>query len=601
MRRTITQSALVFASVLLIIALAGCGGSSKKTPVVMPGGGGGNGGGGGTDPATSAPNPITLPSGSMLRGTTNIDAGDITPIPGTYSKGRTSAIMCPDAAGDAGCVVTVTATGATATGGATVVPGSTNQMVWQANNGPDGTSNGRHAVAIAKRLVGSTSLGTAIDTEMVSGVGEGSEQRTIEVSTPPVYPVPSVMWTSGTAPKVELTLDTKVFSAIPSTSLGTDPGKLMVDSASTPPTLAAGWGGTALSKDTSNAKTVHAVVYTDIAKPTNSKPKVPFGEDLDLSAYSSLTTAVSGSGPISSNVEFTIPSSGSLTEIKVTMMPTVAMSLRGGGALTGEYSVSINYKDSQGRDQSREDAKMTCARLICRVAGGQLLGEWNIEAPLVPGTQDPVFMTLGSWAVVPDNPASVSDVQLGAFAYGKTGSGALDRVNVGFLDNQTSGDIQYKGSATGFYVKGSYSGATTPAITAATAGSFVADVNLTASVGNTGTDDSFTGVSGTINNFKENGVSLPNWIMGLGSTALVTGTSDDNNEVLRGIASLETAEGHSASGIWTVGLYYDTTLSAGQRINHALGTFNAGTSHSDPVDGEATLNVVGAFGAKHTP
>lgn len=597
MRRTIARSALVFASVLLIIALAGCGGGSKKTPVAVPGGGGGNGGGGGTDPATPTADPIMLPSGSTLAGTTNIAAGKRTPIPGTYSKGRTSAIMCPKAAGDAGCVVTVAAAGATATGGATVVPGPTNQMVWQANNGPDGDSNGMHAVAVAKRAVARTAgIRTALNTGIVTNAGEGSAQGT----TSSFYPTPSVEWNSGTDPKVGLTVPTSLFSAIPSSSLGTDAGKLTADDSSTPPSLT-GWRGTALSKDTSNAKTVHAIIYTDAAAPTGWSPEVTFGDNLDLSG-SALSTAVGADSAPTDSVRFAIPSSGGLTDITVTMTAPVAISLRGGGALTTAYAVTVNYKDSKGMDGRRSDAMMRCVSAVCRVAGGQLHGEWEIDAALDTGDEDPVFMTLGSWMVSPDASTSVSDVEFGVFAYGKTGSGSLDRVTVDFLDGKggVSAPLKYKGLATGLYVQGSYGTGATPAITGADVGSFVADADLTATwTSPNAATDNFAGVSGTINNFKENGVSLPNWIMSLGTTSLTSGTTDDLTEVLTGTTNFETGAGHSATGTWSVGLYYDTSITSGETINHALGTFNAATDNSSPAAEQRVLQVVGAFGAKH--
>lgn len=319
MRRTIAQSALVFASVLLIIALAGCGGSGKKAA-----------------PPAPAPMPVTLdlPEGHDLE-TVVIAAGDsetieaggnrytlscpgeeacsitvaedgaatstggtpmlsgptvimveLAGLPGghglatgeiaagrsstRYDAGRRIVVTCPGGEDAAACSLTVAADGDVtyaATGGAPMVRVTTNELVWQANNGPAGSSDGAHALGFARRLVAqATPLGSTTSYE-ATGLGEGNMQTTL-AALPAV--TPSMEWTRGASPTLGLTLGSTTFSSLDGSSLPMNSGRLSVDSGSVIPSLGRGWNGAALSKDLSevNGKTIRGVVYTNAEEPT---------------------------------------------------------------------------------------------------------------------------------------------------------------------------------------------------------------------------------------------------------------------------------------------------------------------------------------------
>ena len=94
---------------------------------------------------------LYLPSGLALTEGATIPAGGSRSI--GYSRGRSHVLACPFDGED--CVVTVGEYGtAESTGGMTYVDvTASNEMVWQANNGPDGTSNGAHARGFQGRLL----------------------------------------------------------------------------------------------------------------------------------------------------------------------------------------------------------------------------------------------------------------------------------------------------------------------------------------------------------------------------------------------------------------------------------------------------------------
>ena len=571
MRRTIAQSALVFASVLLIIALAGCGGG-KKTPVAMSGGDGDNGGGGGMVPEPPAAVSITLPSGSMLRGTTNVAAGMSTPIPGTYSKGRISAIMCPSAAGDAGCVVTVTAAGATATGGAQVVPGPTNQMVWQANNGPGETSSdGGHANSLVTKL-GASGVRDKPVTAGTAGADVVQSSIAVAGAVVEATATPTVVWTKGTAPTIDLTMGLSAFGS-PYTSdsdsevLGTDPGKLSrITSRGEEVT---GWRTpVALSKTLPGGQTLHAVVYSDIDRPTNSKPAVSFARGEDLSGVSAISTALGRS----TTTALTFEIGGN----RVTV-PSRDWSVPQNASITG---VTVTYTDNNGDEQTRSDARMTCTALVCRAAGGQLQGTWNIAAQETTGTQDPNFLTLGSWVALPTNPS-------GTFEWGAFADGTGFRFPRSDL-NSSRETYKYRGPALGLYATGTYPTTATGSVTGGTVGSFAATANLTATFG-PGTT-STTGVVGSVTDFKENNVSLGAWSVSL---------QDTNTATLDGLFTGDTegvADGRTMTGEWGV-QFFQSNHPDRAGTGYATGTFSASTGIATSNTGEG-LHIIGAFGAE---
>ncbi len=599
MRRTIAQSALVFASVLLIIALAGCGGGSKKTttggmmpdpdPDPMP------------DPGTA----ITgLPAGHTLESGT-IAAGASQTIL-AYSKGRSATISCPP--GGAACVVTVADDGtARATGATPTVRVTTNELVWQANNGPAGSSDGAHAVGILKRLdARATSVGTSAlpypqGPPPVPPTGfDGGNAQTTLTAVPTI--TPSMTWTRGTSPMLGLTLGSEAFSGLDSGSLPMNSGKLSVDKDSALPSLGRGWNGVALSKDLSevNGRTIRGVVYTNAAKPTGEgvtdTPARTFAEGFDLSGHSDLNTLLGASSAITSPQELTIEG------FKVTIDASDITALRT-GAPQSRLLVDVEYDDS-GTTRTREDVELRCTVLTCRYFGGSLQGTWTLSNPVrlgMGGTQDTDYQVLGSWLVLPNTNTDATDsYNLGVFHF--TASGVADGLltaaqldgNAGAASGSNQGKITFKGPATGIYTTGTRSGSgATRTVTAAEVDAFTAAATLVGTFGTTAvvSDDSFTGVIGTVNNFMDSsGESLP-WTMSLKQT---TGHDTDTTELFTGTTALETTSGQSLTGDWGVQFYWNNQRTPTPGLGFAGGTFDASTATSE----DNLLHVVGAFAAE---
>ena len=409
---------------------------------------------------------LDVPGDHLLpAGVTTIPAGDSREL-AAYSRGRSYALVCP--AGGSACVVTVTESGVASTGGAPYVDATTNEMVWQANYGPAGTSGGNHAMGLEGRIVS----GATIDNLFAYGnAGFALRSGTIGQSTVDSDPVvtPSVSRTGSAAPALGLTLGTTAFSTLPPAQLGSDPGLLSVDRYSALPSLGADWNGVALSKKgIPGGKTVHAVLYS------------------------------------------------------------------------------------------------------------------NIESPSSGGTPDANHLLFGAWLALPDNPAASAEYNMGVFADGA----AVGRLSQGQV-NSLTGWASYRGPATGLYSKASYSGSGgARALTSAEVGTFTATTAVSTNFGSSGT---VSGMTGTVTDFMENGVSLGNWRVELqDNNGFTFGASNTIFNIGR---TSGTADGRSLNdnGTWSI-QYYRDGVRAG--AGHAVGTFSAST----PAAANDALHIVGAFG-----
>ena len=540
-------------------------------------------------PAPPTPEAITgLPSVHTLTAQT-IAAGDEVTI--VNVKGRMSVIACPTAAGDAGCVISTNSAGAWVATGSPTVTTTTHPLIFQANAGGS-------ALAIGTRLDSTTpnDISANLATYAPSGT-TGSVQSTL--STQPTV-TPSAEWESGASPDLGLVLDTTLFSQLPPSALGKDPGKLSVASGSaTPASLGSGWNGVTLSKDTANARTLLAIVYSDITANEDFEPDTlaqTVVQGLDLSGESAVSAAVaSGStipaagvkvgimSDIGSNVMLTIPQA-TLTTFRSGALQTTAIA-----------GLTVTYTDARGNPQTRTDATLTCATVSgCRAVRGSLQGTWDVALPKVdgdPGTPDSIYATLGSWLVLPDDSSNTDGINLGVFLHRTADTPVATETS---LDGWHTGDITYTGSATGLYTRGLYAGeGTRRALGNPVVGSFVADVELTAAYGANTAADSFTGVSGTVTDFEENGAPLTSWTMVLNNVGVGSGGTGDTDSHFVGTTLLETGEGHSARGQWGVRFYQhgpSGLATDGRHIRYAGGTFNASTDAADN-----TLHVVGAF------
>ena len=186
-----------------------------------------------------------LLSDPTLTGGTTIPAGESRPI--GYSRGRSHVLVCPFD-GEA-CVVTLGEYGDfESTGGAPyVVSTITNRMVWIANNGPDGTSDGAYARSFEGRLLSSGALNDLFTADPERQGANVQSTLATEASV-----TPTASWaSSATAPTLGLDV-----AGFVSTS---------VDQDSEVPSLGEGWNGAALIESFANW-TLRAVIYSNIAK-----------------------------------------------------------------------------------------------------------------------------------------------------------------------------------------------------------------------------------------------------------------------------------------------------------------------------------------------
>ena len=183
-----------------------------------------------------------LLSDHTLTGGTTVPAGEVRSI--GYSRGRSHSLVCPFDGED--CVVTLGEDGEfESTGGAPyVVSTITNQMVWIANNGADGTSDGAHARGFEGRLLSSGALNNLFTADPVRN---GANVQSTLASEWIVEPTAS--WASSDrAPTLGLTV----------AGSATFP----VDDDSEAPSLGEGWNGVALRETGFGG----AVIYSNIAK-----------------------------------------------------------------------------------------------------------------------------------------------------------------------------------------------------------------------------------------------------------------------------------------------------------------------------------------------
>ena len=217
---------------------------------------------GGAESTGGAPRVVTyttlyLPSGHTLAGDTTVPAGGTLPI-GGYNRGRSYELACSSDGED--CEVTFGEYDFESTGGMLYVNvAAGNQMIWQANNGPDGTSNGAHARNFKAMLQpGGSNVNTG-------GFGAGPANAPIRSNTIPISGghrtvTPTVSWASTDAePTLGLTIS------------ATGTGSFSVDEDSVVPdlgTVGTGWNGVALRKTTpgGGGRTHWAVLYSNREK-----------------------------------------------------------------------------------------------------------------------------------------------------------------------------------------------------------------------------------------------------------------------------------------------------------------------------------------------
>ena len=362
---------------------------------------------------------LYLPSGHTLAEGTTIPAGESRPI--AYSRGRSYDLVCPFD-GEA-CVVTLGEYDFESTGGAPYLVARYNQMVWQANNGPDGTSDGAHARGLEGRLVRGSSLNM---TNPILGSGTTQSPRRIAdmlVSNTRANTLEAmrtvtqiVSWASSdAAPTLGLSVS----------HTGSD--TFSVEGDSDLPSLGTGWNGAALSKTGPAGRTARAVLYSDITQQ-------PDGGSADAFYMTLGAWLVTPDDPAAASTQYDLGvfARGSTGRINHSTIFGLTGRATYEGPATGLYSAAT-YSDSSGSRalESAEVGSFTATATINADFGqagnvggfggtvtnfrenGESLGNWTVDLAQVTTNQGTGFfyggigggqagsrsLSTGNWAV----------------------------------------------------------------------------------------------------------------------------------------------------------------------------------------------------------
>ena len=625
MRRAMAQSALTFASVLMIVALAGCGGGGGKT-------------------AGPPPTPVAgLPDDNTLQpGTTTIPAGVSRPVGG--ADGVRTELMCPADGPD--CVVNVGADGAIqSTGGAprvvtytpitglpeghtltadTIIRAGEDRTVWSdgsmrtvvrcpadgpdcevvvRSGGPESTGGaptvatytpidlpGGHTLASGTTIppgetltvwsdgnVGTLVTCPADGEACVFRVEDGAAEYT--GGTPAV--VTEVTGLSGHTLTVGTTIPAgESRSATYSRGRGSD-----VACPAGGEDCFVAWVSDSAAEFTGGAPTLTTVTNQMVWQANNGpegtsdgaharglEGALLSGSSLD-SMFRNVISGWTGraGGSIVQSTAHPEPAVTATASWASGTAPTLGLTL---GALSfsldGDSSVPSLGEGWNGVALENDLATFRQAVLYS-----------NIERPS-GGTPDGYYLTLGAWVIFPDDPAAGSaSYDMGAFANGHSAT-ALNRNAVLGL----TGTATYHGPATGLYTAATYTGSGgTRALQSATVGSFTATARINANFGTGG--GAVTGMGGSVTDFEENGESLGNWTVSLNITAQVQSGALETFYGRTG----GSADGRALSGNWGVQFYRDGTSG---HPHSAVGVFTSSTAAAN----NDALHMVGAYGAE---
>jgi hypothetical protein len=380
------------------------------------------------------------------------------------------------------------------------------------------------------------------------------------------------------------------------------------------PTSLMGWTGQTLvrtdkdiaaSADETVPGTVTAVVYTDIEAPT-PRPissslwtAAAFDDAFDGANFDTTAPSVASDGTLTiplagaaagDDRTQTWPGTATGTGIPTTLNTTSEIDDRFSGTLNG---LSGTFNCTAATDGDACTIKKISATTFEVSANLQFKANANQSVPV----QDSEFMTFGYWVTAPDEGT-------GAAHHYMVGTFAAPVVPVHITDPM-SGSASYEGSAAGVYAEKAHSGNT------ARSGSFTADAQLTADFDDATSDNAH--ISGTIDNFMENGESLGKWSIHLGGNKTV-GANGALSTITEGIGATNTVtalttashigdtptetrtsgtfDGLSGAGYWQ-GQFSGrgTGAQADDAPMSVTGTFDA-------TVGANVLNVAGAFGAQ---
>ena len=271
--------------------------------------------------------------------------------------------------------------------------------------------------------------------------------------------------------------------------------------------------------------------------------------------------------------------------------PTLGLSLSGTG--TGSYSVVSNSEIPSLAGWNGVALSKTLTT-PARTARAVLYSDIT-EMPSM-GSADGSYLTFGVWMDIPDaSTAGSGNFLFGTFTGGPVGrrvplTGGAGRVNM-------SGTASYAGVATGVYSKATYTGmGSSRALASTRIGSFTATATLSADFAAAG---SFTGIGGSITNFKENGESLGAWHVGLQTaSASNSGTPELINGNFIGSGNGRARIGPAAtdylSGAWNA-IFYRGDGESGTTIpQYVTGTFRANTG----AENNDSLILLGVYAAE---
>ena len=634
MRRAMTHSAMVFASVLTIVALAGCGGGSGKTaatlpsmPVMAPG------------DSTLTPGVTSIPPGGRQMvgedggartfatcpddgpacvltvaedGSATFTGGTptfatYTPItglpevltlePGTLSPGQSRVLQetagmrtlltCP--AGGDPCVISIGPDGPESTGGAPTVatytpvdlPGG--HTLASGTTIPAGGSRTVWSEGAAETVVTCPAGGEACVFRVVDGVAESTGMPTVVTSL------------TGLPEGHGLTAGTTIRAG--TTTAAGEEGRIWGYSRGRGSGLACpaggedcfvAWAAGSTAEFEGGAPTLTTLTNEMVWQANNG----PDGTSAGAHATGFEGRMLSGStlhGMFANQAQGWVQRAGAIVHSSLHPEPTVTETASWDSGTAPTLGLSVNVASLRGPPPVDRDSSIpSLGEGWNGVALSDTFGTLNFNGhaviysnieKAVGGTQDEYYLTLGAWLVTPTDPASASTIyNWGAFANGHAAT-ALNRTQIRAL----TGSATYSGPATGLYSKATFTGSgSTRALQSSHIGSFTATATINADF-DAGTNMYGT-MGGSITDFRENGASLGEWTVNFPATQAIITAS---RETFAG-SSGGSADGQTLTGEWGVQPYRNSATSGPEMV---VGTWTASTAAAN----NDALHMVGAF------
>ena len=320
-----------------------------------------------------------LPDGHDLTAGTRILAGESRTLQSAGSRGVTTGLACPEGGED--CLITfVSGSFAEFEGGTPTLTSTRNEMVWQANNGPDGASDGAHARGLQGRFHSGTSTnflfrsGPAARAALLSGTIVKNTRSSSSETRPTV--TATAAWNTGTAPTLGLSVS----------GLGSD--TFSVVEGSNVPSLGTGWNSAVLRKTGNTGRTALAVVHSNIEDGTGGTPDsnyMTFGTWLEMPDSSTASSSSYNLGvfadptgnqvtrgdinPLSGTATYRGPAAGFYSKGDYTGTPTPVVQSAVVGSFTATAALTLNLTGSGSVVGNVTDFR----------ENGESLGDWRVN------------------------------------------------------------------------------------------------------------------------------------------------------------------------------------------------------------------------------